>query len=527
MSNEVGLVLILPTCLLLIFGFIPRNLANTRGNQLRRITTFLTGSQCVLATLIVLLYSLQVFIDRSLVRLPQILKIADFNFLMLDGASCLMFSLVSFVGWIICSYSVRYLDGESEQGNYFRWTGFTVGAVSLMAVSGNLLLFILAWAMSSLGLHHLLLFYKHRPAAQRAAWTKFTVSRIGDAALIGAAILIYQEFQTLNFTEIFASIRLQSEFNSPQMMWAISLLVAGAVLKSAQFPFHTWLPQTLDTPTPVSALMHAGIVNAGGYLMIRTSPLLVLNPTAMTSLVLIGTITTCYAATVMLTQTSIKKNLAYSTIAQMGFMMLQCGLGAFSAAMLHILAHSLYKAHAFLNSGNVIEQNKVSGWNQPNDQELQGSPVKLFVAGASIILVYISSLSLFSINPITKPGGILLGFILCLALLSWVKQAFQANNRSLLIRTAGLSLILCLSYSFSFVAIDKLVGLPQFTSSHSYLTWAAAALIVVGFSSLSLIHRKISQPNPPLWINKLYIHAINGFYVETLLRQRFGNLNRK
>ncbi|MCA9020618.1 MAG: hypothetical protein KDA74_10775, partial [Planctomycetaceae bacterium] len=137
-----------------------------------------------------------------------------------------------------------------------------------------------------------------------------------------------------------------------------------------------------------------------------------------------------------------------STIAQMGFMMLQCGLGAFSAAMLHILAHSLYKAHAFLNSGNVIEQNRASGWNQARNQEQHNAPVKLLIAGACIVMVYFYSLSLFSIDPLTKPGGILLGFILCLALLGWMKQAIQTNNPSLLIRTAGLSLILCLSYSF-------------------------------------------------------------------------------
>ena len=418
MSDVLGLILILPACLMLIYGVIPPKKANTWVYQLRQITTFLTGIQCLLASLFTLLYSLKVFFNLSLASPPTPLKVAEFNLLMFDGAACLMFSLVSFVGWIICRFSLRYLDGEPEQGNYFRWIGFTVGAVSLMVISGNLLLFLVAWMISSLGLHHLLLFFRNRPAAQRAAWTKFTVSRIGDIALIGTTILIYREFQTLNFSEIYAAIKLQSGFNSPQIMWAVCLLVAGAVLKSAQFPFHTWLPQTLETPTPVSALMHAGIVNAGGYLMIRTSPLLFLNPTAMASLALIGTVTTCYAATVMLTQTSIKKNLAYSTIAQMGFMMLQCGLGAFSAAMLHILAHSLYKAYAFLNSGNVLEQNRVSGWNQTNHQEANVSSIRMLIAGVCILLFYCASLELFDINPLTKPGGILLG--LFYASPSWV-----------------------------------------------------------------------------------------------------------
>lgn len=527
MSAEIGLFLILPACLLLMYGLIPGKRANASVDQLRRMTTFLTGIQCLLAILLVLFYSAKTVLDFSSISLPETLKLVDLNLVMFDGASCLMFSLVGFVGWVICRYSIRYLDGEPDQGNYFRWTGFTIGAVSLMVISGNLLVFILAWAISSLGLHHLLLFYRNRPAAQRAAWTKFTVSRFGDVALIGATILLYQEFQTLNFSEIFAAIKSQSGFDSPQIMWAVSLLVLGGISKSAQFPFHTWLPQTLETPTPVSALMHAGIVNAGGYLMIRTSPILLLNPSAMAGLAVVGTVTTCFAATVMLTQTSVKKNLAYSTIAQMGFMMLQCGLGAFSAAMLHILAHSLYKAHAFLNSGSVLEQFKALSWNQVNDQRQKVSLSKLFVAGACILLVYAASLTLFGLNPLTKPGGMLLGFILCLALLGWIRQALQSNNRSLLMRAACISLILCLAYSFSFVAIDKMLGLSQSTPHMSYLAWAAAALIVVGFSSLSLLHRTIAQTHQSAWINRLYIHAINGFYVEAMLRQRFGNLTRE
>ena len=133
------------------------------------------------------------------------------------------------------------------------------------------------------------------------------------------------------------------------------LFVLGAMTKSAQFPFHSWLPDTMETPTPVSALMHAGVINAGGFLVIRLSPLVSLSPIALDLLALIGALTAMLGAVVMLTQTSIKRSLAYSTIAQMGFMMLQCGLGAFSAALLHIVAHSAYKAHAFLSSGSVLD----------------------------------------------------------------------------------------------------------------------------------------------------------------------------
>ena len=280
-----------------------------------------------------------------------------------DGATGLMLMLVSFVGLVVCRFSIRYLDGEAMQGRYFRWIGFTVGAVSLMVVAGNLLLFFVAWVATSFGLHQLLLHYGHRVAAHRAAWTKFAISRLGDAFLIGALVLTFNMFGTFELSELFSQVNdvvstSQITGGHAAIGW---LLVLGALTKSAQFPFHTWLPDTMETPTPVSALMHAGIVNAGGYLIIRMSPLVALAPSALMTLAVVGAFTACFAGVVMMTQPSIKRALAYSTIAQMGFMMLQCGLGAFAAAMLHILAHSLYKAHAFLSSGSVIAQSDGNG----------------------------------------------------------------------------------------------------------------------------------------------------------------------
>ena len=179
----------------------------------------------------------------------------------------------------------------------------------------------------------------------------------------------------------------------------------------------------METPTPVSALMHAGIVNAGGYLIIRTSPLVSQSPAALGMLAIIGAVTACFAAVIMLTQTSVKRALAYSTIAQMGFMMLQCGLGAFSAAMLHILAHSLYKAHAFLGSGGVIAQRAAtSGVRKP--LRVQDARWMLLAVAAGITVVsYGLATFCLGIGPTTKPGGFLLGFVICLALASWLWQA--------------------------------------------------------------------------------------------------------
>jgi len=184
------------------------------------------------------------------------------------------------------------------------------------------------------------------------------------------------------------------------------LLVIAASLESAQFPFHSWLPDTMETPTPVSALMHAGIINAGGFLVVRLSPILINAPAALNTLAIVGAFTALFASVVMLTQTSVKRSLAYSTIAQMGFMMLQCGLGAFALATLHLVAHSLYKAHAFLSSGSVVALKKAA-WTPAERPAAHPGILVLTLATAVALTFGIGSL--FGINLETNPGELLLG----------------------------------------------------------------------------------------------------------------------
>ena len=264
-----------------------------------------------------------------------------------DALAATMLLLVAFVGAIVVRYTRRYLDGEPGQGRFLRWLCLTLAAVLTLMLAGNLALLAAAWIATSLTLHRLLLFYPQRPAAQLAARKKFIASRIGDACVIGAAALVYGAYGTVEFAALFgAEGALAANPGHASLPWIAGLLVAAALLKSAQFPLHGWLPEVMETPTPVSALLHAGIVNAGGFLIVRMSPLVSQSGGALDALVVAGLVTALFGATVMLTQTSIKVALAYSTVAQMGFMLLQCGLGAFSAAVLHLVAHSVYKAHA-------------------------------------------------------------------------------------------------------------------------------------------------------------------------------------
>jgi NAD(P)H-quinone oxidoreductase subunit 5 len=168
--------------------------------------------------------------------------------------------------------------------------------------------------------------------------------------MLGALILTYRAFGSWEF-EAMRQASVPANID-----WVACLLVAAALLKSAQFPFHTWLPDTMETATPVSALMHAGIVNAGGILVLRLHPLIAQSEVALAILASVGAITAVFGSVVMLTQASIKRSLAFSTVAQMGFMMLELGLGAYHLALLHLVAHSLYKAHAFLSSGTVVNE---------------------------------------------------------------------------------------------------------------------------------------------------------------------------
>lgn len=531
--NAICLLPVVSAILLIAMLLVPNRIANARVDWFRRLVTAIAGLQSLLAVGLALAGGLGLLpkLHWTLIDLSGNASLAFSIYL--DNLACLMLALVSFVGWSICQYSTRYLDGEATQGRYFRWTAFAIGSVSLMVVSGNLLLFFVAWVMTSTALHQLLLHYQQRPAARRAAWTKFAISRLGDVALIGAIAMLYAQFNTLDLIQLFDAAAIESQQpsgSSPLVGLSAFLLVVGAITKSAQVPFHTWLPLTMETPTPVSALMHAGIVNAGGYLMIRTSPLIALHPWAMTLLVAVGGFTACFAAVVMTTQTSVKKKLAYSTIAQMGFMLLQCGLGAFSVAMLHIIAHSLYKAHAFLSSGSVMQQRaETLGSSKLN------APVswtKLAIAAIVIAAFVEFSFLLFGINPLNKPGGLLLGGILCLALTHWVGQTLRTGQPVLVVRAMTFTALLSLVYVASFKTVDGLIASSLPTYAAPALPGLLFVAILLGFFGLFVLHTRLSarQASPEhasiesetTWLDHCYIHASNGFYIENYLRRFVG-----
>ena len=303
-----------------------------------------------------------------------------------DAVGSTVLLLVSFIGWVITRYSQSYLAGDAGQVRYTRWLMATLAAVSLVVVSNNLGVLALAWLATSLCLHQLLTFFSNRPAALIAAHKKFLASRLGDVCLFAGVAFVAASMGSLEMDQVTA--KAQALFTMPFMLQAgVYLMVISALLKCAQLPVHGWLIQVMEAPTPVSALLHAGIVNLGGFLMIRLSPLLSDVAGAQTLLVVVGSITAAVAALVMMTRISVKVMLAWSTCAQMGFMLMQCGLGAYDLALLHLVAHSLYKAHAFLAAGGAVEQARLKAMSPPQAELGLGMAAAGAVSGLAMVAV--------------------------------------------------------------------------------------------------------------------------------------------
>lgn len=271
--------------------------------------------------------------------------------------------LVQLLGLVIAAFSARYLEGEANQQRYLRALATVLASVHLLLLADHWLLLIAAWAAVGMALERLLCFYPDRPFALLAAHKKRIADRLADLLLLSAAGLAWWAVGSGSLSALWAHLA-QHGLSMP--LWASALLLVVAVtLRTALLPVHGWLIQVMEAPTPVSALLHAGVVNLGGFVLIRFAPLLEQAGAARLLLMALGLGTAVLAGMVMLTRISIKVRLAWSTVAQMGFMLLECALGLYSLAALHLIGHSLYKAHAFLSASSVVRQTRLHDLHQP------------------------------------------------------------------------------------------------------------------------------------------------------------------
>ncbi|MDX1588183.1 MAG: NADH-quinone oxidoreductase subunit L [Oleiphilaceae bacterium] len=270
----------------------------------------------------------------------------------LTPMSALLVVLVASIGWLVLRYSNTCLAGEPRLGEYRRWLLLTLAAVNVVVLANHLLLLVAGWVGIGLALHRLLTFYPNRPRAALAAHKKFLFTRLSELLLLTAALLLYSHHGTFQLDSILAAYPAVALTATEQ--WAVALLALVALITCAQLPVHGWLIQVVEAPTPVSALLHAGVVNLGGYLLLLFSPLLEQAVPARWLLLMVAGATLVLASWIMLTRVSLKVRLAWSTSAQMALMLIECALGLYELALLHLVAHSCYKAHAFLNSGSAV-----------------------------------------------------------------------------------------------------------------------------------------------------------------------------
>ncbi len=430
----------------------------------------------------------------------------------LDAISVVMLLLVTFVGWVVLRFAATYMDGEPRQGPFTGWLCLTLAAVVVLVTSGNILQFGVAWIVTSLSLHKLLLHYPERIAAQRAARKKWITARLGDAAMLAAMVLMFVSYGTGDLAAILEAARAGQ--GMALATWSAAFLAIAAILKSAQFPTHGWLTEVMETPTPVSALLHAGVINAGGFLLIRFADVMLLSPGVLAVLVIIGGFTALFGGLVMLTQSAVKTSLAWSTVAQMGFMILQCGLALFPLALLHIVAHSLYKAHAFLASGGAVEG--VAMIRRPGPVAI---PDGVAVGRAFLIALVIYGAVGFVFGLAGKsPQAIALGAILIFGVAYLLAQGLaDAAPRMLTQRTALYSVAAAVGYFALQTGAEWLMAgtLPP-TPAPGPLEWA---LIVLALFSFGLV--AVAQAMFPLWAYHpaaagLRVHLSNGLYANAV-----------
>lgn len=436
----------------------------------------------------------------------------------LDAVSTTMLLLVAFVGWIVVRYTRTYLDGEARQGYFTGWLCVALAAVLLLVQAGNLVQVVVAWIATSVALNRLLLFYPDRVAAQRAARKKRLFSSIGAIALICAALLVWKSLGTTDIATLNTLAR--NDQHGGALTAAAALMALAAVLKSAQFPTHGWLTEMMEAPTPVSALLHAGVVNGGGFLLIRFADLMLAAPGVLAVLAMLGGFTALFGALVMLTQPAVKTSLAWSTVAQMGFMILQCGLALFPLALLHIVAHSLYKAHAFLASGGAVEQ--VASIRRPGPVAV---PDGAAVGRAFLIAlaIYVGIGAAFGFEH-KSPQALALGAILIFGVAYLLAQGLaDAAPRPLTRRTALYASAAAVGYFALQTAAEWLTaGVLPATPAPGRLEWTLMALAVLSFGLVA-----VAQALFPLWASHpaaagLRVHLANGLYANATLDRLLG-----
>jgi NAD(P)H-quinone oxidoreductase subunit 5 len=419
--------------------------------------------------------------------------------------SLAMAILVLLVGALIARFSKRYLHGEKQLPMFYRQLTFTLLSVLCFVLTDNLVVMAVAWTSTSVAIQPLLRFHRDRPEAAVAAYKKFVMSRVADVLVLASVILFARAHGTLQISELVERIRANPPGLASYSSIAGLLLSLAVIVRTAQLPFHGWLIQVMEAPTPVSALLHAGVVNLGGFLLIRMGPAFVHLPLAQTALVLWGTFSALFAGLAMSTRVSVKVALAWSTSAQMGFMLLECGLGAHHLALVHLVAHSLYKAYAFLSCGRTVERSIVRSMTQTAPFMGFSQISGLFLS--AVVAIGIALAGAYAGAPVDGAGVVLLA-IAAIAVSPFFAHSARGGARSMMLGIAALVAFNVLDYQLA-----ALLGARVRTQLH-LLVLAAPVLGFVGFWALGVW--LAYMPRHPIAL-RVHAAAFAGFYLDEVL----------
>jgi NADH-quinone oxidoreductase subunit L len=467
-----------------------------------------------------------------------------------DRLSAVMMVLISAIGTIIYAYSVAYMYQEPHERRYFALLGVAIFVLLCMVSSANLLMLFLFWQMLSYLLY--LLIHNHTHSATLAsAFRAFSILRAGDVAFLAGTALAYALYGTLEFPELFtaamqstATITVLPGVECTGATGVTLLLLIGAMSKSAQFPFHIWLPRYLYAPTPVTALLHAGIINAGGFLINRLAPLFGSSSTTLHIAFLIGTLTAVLGASMMLAQNDVKNMLGFSTIGQMGYMVMECGLGAFALAVFHLIAHGLFKATVFLNCGNVISKARLEPHFPHAEYDTEEETYSRLTWATGFVTTLLIPLLILLVThgalriPLLEAQGtvIFLFFI-------WITSSQAILTLTRLRAVASWKVSAAMLVTLLFVVFVYLFAVESFTAFlypdpervaayfkaaelpsrlFDMMIGAATLMTVIGWCYVYVRAHGRSLPMPS-WINglrvRLYVLFLNRLYVDELLNR--------
>lgn len=342
--------------------------------------------------------------------------------LQIDPLSVLMMLIITGVGSLIIWYSTEYMDQDRDYRRFFAEMGFFLFSMLMLVMAANFFFLIVGWGLVGLASYLLIGYYYEKPSAVAAAKKAFVINVIGDVGMILAAFILIRELGTLDYAEVFAAAPGTMGVGSGASELVALLLFVGAAAKSAQIPLHSWLPDAMEGPTPVSALIHAAtMVTAGVYMIVRCNVLYQLAPDASDVVAIVGAVTLFVAATIAFVQEDIKRVLAWSTVSQIGYMIMGAGLGAYASSMFHLLTHAFFKALLFLGAGIVIH----ALMGEQSLDRMGGLKKHLKVAYISIA---VGCLAISGIPPFS-------GFFSKDEILS---EAFAAGNLGIVLGTIGL-----------------------------------------------------------------------------------------